>query len=102
MDSKGRALDNIFIERFWRSLKQEKIYRIDLETPREAERAIKEYMDFYNNIRMHQSLNYKTPKAVHFGIELKMPVDMMDKFSTYPHTHKAPQQQQDLNNLLII
>lgn len=102
MDSKGRALDNIFIERFWRSLKQEKIYRIDLQTPREAERAINEYMDFYNKSRMHQSLTYKTPEAVYFETELKMPVDMMDKSSTYPHTHKAHQQQQDLNNFVMI
>lgn len=82
-------------------MKEEKIYRMDLQTPREAERAIKEYMDFYNTRRMHQSLNYKTPEAVHFETELKMPVDMMDKSSTYPHTHKA-QQQQDLNNFVII
>jgi putative transposase len=67
MDGKGRALDNVFIERFWRSLKQEKIYRIDLETVKEAKIAIEEYMDFYNNIRLHQSLGYKTPKEVHFA-----------------------------------
>ena len=66
MDSKGRALDNVFIERFWRSLKQEKIYRIDLETVKEAKAAIEDYMNFYNNHRPHQSLEYKTPKDVHF------------------------------------
>ena len=48
MDGKGRALDNVFIERFWRSLKQEKIYRIDLETVKEAKEAISEYVEFYN------------------------------------------------------
>lgn len=67
MDGKGRALDNVFIERFWRSLKQEKIYRIELETVKEANQAIKEYIDFYNNRRPHQSLDYQVPREVHFN-----------------------------------
>ena len=67
MDGKGRALDNVFIERFWRSLKQEKIYRFDLETVREAKVAIREYIEFYNKQRPHQSLGYKTPQEVHFA-----------------------------------
>lgn len=66
MDGKGRALDNVFIERFWRSLKQEKIYRFDLETVCEAKAAIREYIEFYNKQRPHQSLGYKTPQEVHF------------------------------------
>lgn len=70
MDGKGRALDNVFIERFWRSLKQEKIYRFDLETVREAKAAIRDYIDFYNNQRPHQSLGYKTPQAIHFAEKL--------------------------------
>ena len=61
MDGKGRALDNVFIERFWRSLKQEKIYRFDLTTVKEAKDAISEYMNFYNDSRPHQSLGYQTP-----------------------------------------
>jgi len=65
MDSKGRALDNVFIERFWRSLKQEKIYRFDLETVAKAKAAIKEYIDFYNKRRPHQALGYKTPEEVY-------------------------------------
>jgi putative transposase len=67
MDGKGRALDNVFIERFWRSLKQEKIYRIDLEAVKEAKEAISEYMEFYNKRRKHQSLGYKTPEMIHFA-----------------------------------
>lgn len=67
MDGKGRALDNVFIERFWRSLKQEKIYLFDLETVSQAKAAISEYIDFYNNVRLHQSLSYKTPKEVYFA-----------------------------------
>ena len=66
MDGKGRALDNVFIERFWRSLKQEKIYRYDLETVAEAKEAIRAYIDFYNNRRPHQSFDYQTPAEVHF------------------------------------
>src|SRR6202453_3340679 len=58
MDGKGRALDNVFIERFWRSLKQEKIYRMELYTVKDAKTAISEYMLFYNTQRMHQSLDY--------------------------------------------
>ena len=66
MDGKGRALDNVFIERFWRSLKQEKIYRIVLATVKEAKTDINEYMDFYNQKRMHQALGYKTPKLMYY------------------------------------
>ncbi len=66
MDGKGRALDNIYIERFWRSLKQEKIYMIILNTVKEVKNAITDYMSFYNEKRMHQSLVYLTPKQVYF------------------------------------
>jgi len=71
MDGKGRALDNVFIERFWRSLKQEKIYRLDLETVAEAKEAIRQYINFYNKQRPHQSLGYKAPESVQFAITLK-------------------------------
>jgi len=66
MDGKGRALDNVFIERFWRSLKQEKIYLIVLMTVKEAKIAINEYMDFYNYHRMHQALEYNTPELIYY------------------------------------
>jgi hypothetical protein len=100
MDSKGRALDNVFIERFWRSLKQEKIYRLDLVSVKEAKDVISEYMEFYNNHRLHQSLGYKKPKSVHFGTAKKEiriiedPMDMMDKFNnlaTYPQVQPLQQ-----------
>jgi putative transposase len=99
MDGKGRALDNVFIERFWRSLKQEKIYRIDLISVKEAREAIKEYMEFYNHHRMHQSLGYIPPVKVHYGQGekeneiIEEPVDMMDKFYNLP---TYPQAQQPL------
>ncbi len=66
MDGKGRALDNVFIERFWRSLKQEKIYMMILNTVTEAKNAISDYMSFYNEKRMHQSLEYLTPEQMYF------------------------------------
>jgi len=67
MDGRGRALDNVFIERFWRSLKQEKIYLIELNSVHDARMAIDEYMNFYNFSRKHQSLGYKTPNNIYYG-----------------------------------
>jgi putative transposase len=68
MDSKGRALDNIFIERFWRSLKYEDIYLNDYQSITELRDGLKNYFDFYNNRRGHQSLKYKTPAEVYFNL----------------------------------
>lgn len=65
MDGRGRALDNIFIERFWRSLKQEKIYLMDLQSVKQAHGAIADYMKFYNTKRKHQSLDYLVPELVY-------------------------------------
>lgn len=79
MDGKGRALDNVFIERFWRSLKQEKIYRLDLETVEEAKKAVMEYINFYNKQRPHQSLEYSTPEAVHFAASEEVVVVRKEK-----------------------
>jgi putative transposase len=61
MDGKNRAIDNIFIERFWRSLKYEDIYIKDYQTPREARLGITEYIRYYNYERPHQSLDYRIP-----------------------------------------
>lgn len=66
MDGKGRCLDNIFVERLWRSVKYENVYLKDYETVFEAYHDLKEYFDFYNNERSHQSLNYKTPAELFF------------------------------------
>jgi putative transposase len=67
MDHKGRCFDNIFIERFWRSLKYEEVYLKDYQSPREARESIANYMDFYNYKRFHQSLKYQTPAKVYFN-----------------------------------
>ena len=61
MDGKGRATDNIFIERLWRSLKYEEVYLHEYATPRDAREGIAGYLQFYNEKRLHQSLNYRTP-----------------------------------------
>jgi putative transposase len=61
MDGKGRALDNIFTERRWRSLKYEEVYLADYGTPREARQGIGGYFTFYNTERPHQALNYRRP-----------------------------------------
>jgi len=61
MDGKGRALDNIFVERFWRSLKYEDIYLKDYQTMAELKDGLKRYFEFYNEERFHASLEYATP-----------------------------------------
>lgn len=67
MDGKGRAKDNILIERFWRSIKYEEVYLKEYESPREARNGIKEYMNFYNSERPHQSLGYITPARLYYN-----------------------------------
>lgn len=65
MDGKGRYADNIFIERLWRTIKQEEVYLREYNSPIEAMISLKKYMIFYNSQRPHQSLGYKTPKEVY-------------------------------------
>jgi len=66
MDGKGRAADNICIERFWRSIKYEEVYLNDYSTIKELQKAIANYMDSYNKKRLHSSLRYKTPNEVYY------------------------------------
>jgi putative transposase len=65
MDSKGRALDNIFVERLWRSVKYENLYLYDYQDGFQLHHGLKGYFSFYNHERIHQSLGYRTPKEVH-------------------------------------
>lgn len=69
MDGKGRALDNIFIERLWRTVKYEDIYLRDYTAPRETRIGLGQYLTHYNEQRPHSSLDYRTPAAVYFGKE---------------------------------
>jgi putative transposase len=67
MDGKGCWVDNVMIERFWRSLKYEEVYLKAYETPKEAELEISNYIVFYNEQRYHQSLDTLTPDQVYFA-----------------------------------
>ena len=67
MDGRGRALDNVFVERLWRTVKDEEVYLHDDGTPREATQRLALFFGQYNERRQHQSLNYRTPAAVYFG-----------------------------------
>ena len=65
MDGRGRALDNVFVERLWRSVKYEEVYLKDYADGWEAEQSLTSYFRFYCHQRMHQSLDYRTPAAVY-------------------------------------
>jgi putative transposase len=67
MDGRGRAMDNIFVERLWRSVKYEEVYLKDYEEVSEAVTNLGRYFKFYNHERAHPSLSYQTPAAIYFG-----------------------------------
>ena len=67
MDGKGRALDNIFTERLWRTVKYEEVYLHEYATPRDARHGLERYFPFYNHERPHQALNYRPPAEVYFA-----------------------------------
>jgi len=66
MDGKGRATDNIAIERFWRSIKYEEIYLNEYSNIKELNKSIANYINSYNKTRLHSSLGYKTPNEVYY------------------------------------
>ena len=68
MDGRGRCMDNIFIERLWRSLKYEEVYLKDYGLVSDAHAGIERYFRFYNHERLHQSLAYRTPAAIYLGL----------------------------------
>jgi putative transposase len=65
MDGRGRALDNIFTERLWRTIKYEEVYLHEYTTPRQAREQLSRYIEFYNHERLHQALGYRTPASVY-------------------------------------
>lgn len=67
MDGRGRALDNIFVERLWRTVKYEYVYLQEIQTVQEAQSGFRDYFKFYNHERLHQSLDYRTPAQVYLG-----------------------------------
>lgn len=65
MDGRGRALDNVFNERLWRTIKYEEVYLNDYGSPRAARLGLGHYVTFYNHERVHQALGYRTPAEVY-------------------------------------
>lgn len=65
MDGRGRALDNIFVERLWRSVKYEHVYLFPADDGRQCYRGLREYFEYYNNERRHQSLEDQTPSTIY-------------------------------------
>ena len=98
MDGRGRCMDNIFIERLWRSLKYEAIYLHELTDGFKAEQVIGEWIGFYNTERPHSSLDGQTPAEAYSA---GLPVDMMDKPNGLPTSPRAQQQQQDVINRVL-
>lgn len=68
MDGRGRCLDNVFVERLWRSLKYEEVYLYAYDSVREARAGIAHYFEFFNNARPHEALGYQTPASFHDGL----------------------------------
>ena len=98
MDGRGRYLDNIFVERLWRSLKYEAVYLYELTDGFEAERIIGEWIGFYNVERPHSFLDGQTPAEAYGASQ---PVDMLDKADALSTSPQAQQQQQDVINRIL-
>src|SRR5271165_1115814 len=97
MDGRGRWMDNVFIERLWRSLKYEDIYLKGYADGREAARGIAAWITFYNERRPHHALADRTPMAVwRAGAAAPKAVDMMDNASALPTCPPAQKQTQPL------
>ena len=99
MDGRGRCMDNIFIERLWRSLKYEAVYLHEMTDGFTAERVIGAWIKFYNTERPHSALDGATPAEAYSA---GRPVDMMDKARALPTSPQAQQQQKefDMNEVL--
>jgi putative transposase len=82
MDGRGRAIDNIFTERLWRSVKYEEVYLNDYASPREARHGLARYFQFYNFERPHQALGYQTPARVYAAKDQAVLYSTLRKEST--------------------
>jgi putative transposase len=96
MDGKGRYLDNIFIERLWRSLKYEDIYIKAYASVPEARRGIGGWLSFYNDERLHQALGYQTPREV---FQATVPCGYVDNASALTTSPQAHHQQQGRDSI---
>ena len=109
MDGRGRWMDNVFIERLWRSLKHEDIYLKGYADGREAKPGIAEWIAFYNHRRPHQALANRTPMAVwrdavtgalgEGAVDMTLRLDNAGALPTYP---QPPQQPQGSRSLMIL
>ena len=78
MDGKGRWMDNVFVERLWRSVKYEEVYLHAYTDVAEAKRRIGDYLDFFNDERPHQALGYSTPSEIHLASLMEWQADVAD------------------------
>ena len=100
MDGKGRFMDNIFVERLWRSLKYEEVYLKAYDSVKEAKAGIGQYISFYNHERLHQTLGYKTAWEAHNGLEkLPWPENRHRLIDGKEHDPSLPLIQDHLNNM---
>jgi putative transposase len=98
MDGRGRCMDNIFIERLWRSLKYEAVYLHEMSDGFIAQRVIGAWLDFYNTERPHSALDGQTPAEAY---TVGRPVDMMDKAGALPTSPQAQQPRQGVINRIL-
>ena len=99
MDGRGRWMDNVFIERLWRSLKYEEVYLKDYADVREARAGIGAWLEFYNELRPHQALGHRVPMAVWRAGRAKPAVDMplrLDNAGALPTYPQPPQHQEEV------
>jgi putative transposase len=100
MDGHGRAMDNIFVERLWRTLKYEDIYIKDYETGKKLRKGLHQYFDFYNYERPHQSLGNKTPAMVYFAADNIYKMNShLEEEKSYSHIHKKKEKKQKKEKL---
>ena len=99
MDGRGRCLDNVFIERLWRSLKYEAVYLHEMTDGFVVERVIGEWIEFYNTARPHSALDGQTPAEAY---STGRPVDMMDNASALPTSPQAQQHQKAFNMIRVL
>ena len=98
MDGRGRALDNIFTERLWRTVKYEEVYMHEYEYPRAARRGLAAYFEFYNQERLHQTLDYRTPAEVY----LDPPYNEKDKYRKRHRKKNALHLKKDRSTVLTM
>lgn len=99
MDGKGRWMDNVFIERLWRSLKYECVFLHDWAFGSEVRGGIGKWLEFYNARRPHQGLGYLTPDEVYARMEPSEPMDMMDNAKALP---TYPQDKSNSNDQIVV